>query len=71
MPKIILLILTIIILSSACVVRRPLFSPHRPADQDHRQATTIAQCLACHKDNIPHDQGRGDCLKCHRILEGE
>lgn len=71
MVKIILLFLTLIILSTACAVRRPLFSPHRPNNQDHLKATTIVQCLECHKDNMPHEQGRGDCLKCHRILEGE
>jgi uncharacterized paraquat-inducible protein A len=71
MVKNILLLLMLVLLGTACAVRRPLFSPHRPNNQDHRQATTIAQCLECHTENIPHDKGRGDCLKCHRVLEGE
>jgi len=71
MQKNILLIATVLMLFSACAVRRPLFSPHRPADLDHRQARTVEQCLACHLGNMPHDPDRGNCLRCHRILEGE
>ena len=67
------LVVILAALSVACSVARPLFSPHRPADQDHREAKTIEQCLGCHRDNLPHDPniGSGDCLKCHRIFEGE
>lgn len=54
----------------ACAVKRPLFSPHRSNTPDHRKATTIAQCLACHADTMPHAKNLGDCLKCHRILLG-
>lgn len=71
MQKNIMLVMMLVILSAACAVRRPLFSPHRPPDRDHREAKTVEQCLVCHQDNIPHDPGRGDCLRCHRILEGE
>jgi uncharacterized paraquat-inducible protein A len=71
MVRNIFLLLLLLILSVACAVRRPLFSPHRPGDQVHRQAKTVEQCFECHEENVPHDVGRGNCLKCHRILEGE
>ncbi|MDF1578996.1 MAG: hypothetical protein RQ753_06380 [Desulfurivibrionaceae bacterium] len=71
MRKNILMVLLLVMMSAGCAVRRPLFSPHRPADSDHRRAETVEQCLACHRDDMPHAPGRGDCLRCHRILEGE
>lgn len=58
------------LLCVSCAVKRPLFAPHRSGTPDHRQAKTIAQCLGCHADNMPHAKDRGDCLKCHRILLG-
>ena len=67
----ILIILLAIVLLSACAVRRPLFSPHREATKDHIEAKTIQQCLACHRDDMPHEADRGDCLRCHRLLRGE
>jgi hypothetical protein len=79
MPKIILLVLTVIILSTACAVQRPINSPYRPDDKIHRQAKTIKQCLECHPCHPPDDGGRvcrtspnmGDCIKCHFILDEE
>ncbi len=67
----ILIFLLLLVLLSACAVRRPLFSPHREGSKDHVEAKTIEQCLACHRDNMPHDANRGDCLRCHRLLRGE
>lgn len=64
------LLAALVLLCAACAVRRPLFAPHRGDTPDHRQAKTIAQCLACHADTMPHAKDRGDCLKCHRILLG-
>lgn len=58
------------LLCVSCAVKRPLFSPHRSNTPEHLKATTIAQCLACHADKMPHAKDRGDCLKCHRILLG-
>lgn len=60
----------LVLLCAACAVKRPLFAPHRSDTPDHRQAKTIAQCLACHADNMPHAKDRGDCLKCHIISVG-
>lgn len=66
----ILFLAALAVLCTSCSVKRPLFSPHRSDTPDHRKATTIAQCLACHAENMPHAKDRGDCLKCHRILLG-
>lgn len=67
--KLLLLVATVL-LSASCSVTRPLMAPHRSNTPEHRQAKTVAQCLACHADDIPHSKDRGDCLKCHRILLG-
>lgn len=58
------------LLCVSCSVKRPPLAPHRSDTNEHRQAKTIAQCLACHADNMPHAKDRGDCLKCHRISQG-
>ncbi len=63
-------LLALVVLCGACAVKRPLFAPHRSDTAEHREAKNIAQCLACHADNMPHAKDRGDCLKCHRILLG-
>jgi hypothetical protein len=39
-------------LAAGCAVRRPLLSPHRPPDGDHRAAKTVEQWFACHQDDI-------------------
>ncbi len=71
MNKVILFTVITVLLLSSCAVHRPLFSPHRSSSKEHQQAEKSEQCLACHKDTMPHDPNRGDCLKCHRILRGE
>jgi len=54
----------------SCSVNRPLLAPHRSDTPAHRQANSIAQCLACHATDMPHSRDRGDCLHCHIISVG-
>lgn len=68
--KMLLGLAVLTLLSVSCAVKRPLFAPHRNDTPEHRQAKTVAECLACHADKMPHAKDRGDCLKCHRILMG-
>lgn len=57
----------------ACVQRIAPFSPHRPNTDFHRQAKTNHACIGCH---ALAEVGRGhqatdDCLRCHRIVQGD
>lgn len=70
MKSMLFLLAVLLLFSTSCAVKRPLFSPHRSDNPDHRQAKTIADCLSCHANKMPHAQDRGDCFKCHRILLG-
>ncbi len=65
-----LLLIGLVLLCVSCSATRPLVAPHRSDTPVHRQAASIAQCLACHAANLPHARDRGDCLKCHIISLG-
>ena len=75
MYRLLALTLVLVLLSAglACTRRMSPFSPHRPNTQEHRAAQTNQACLGCHELRaIPSDHhGTDDCLKCHRILQGE
>lgn len=49
------------------------FAPHRTNSDFHQSAQTNQACLGCHEIKTIRTEHRAsdDCLKCHRILQGE
>lgn len=73
-PLLILIVLAALLAVTACGARRMSpFSPHRPATDSHRGAVANQSCLDCHavKTLSNQHQASDNCLKCHRILQGE
>jgi hypothetical protein len=75
MKKLILLIslLSLMLVVTACVHRMAPFAPHRTNTEDHRAAVTNQDCIECHavaKLGNGH-QSSEDCLRCHRIVQGD
>ena len=66
-------LLTFIALSTACTRRMAPFSPHRPNTEAHIQVTTNQECLQCHalKDVGKGHQASDNCMRCHRIVQGD
>lgn len=58
---------------AACPARMAPFAPHRTNTDFHNAAHTNQACLECHatKTIRTAHQDSDDCLKCHRILQGE
>jgi uncharacterized paraquat-inducible protein A len=67
------LMLALVLAISACVNRMAPFSPHRTNTDAHRGAQSNQACIECHKTaEIGHDhQATDDCLRCHRIVQGD
>lgn len=67
-----IILLSLVLLMTACVHRMAPFSPHRPNTEEHRAALSNQQCIECHdiaalgKGHLASD----NCLRCHRILQG-
>lgn len=74
-PKLPLLVLLIAapLALTACPNRMAPFAPHRTNTDFHRAAHSNQTCLGCHelKTIRTAHQASDDCLKCHRILQGE
>jgi hypothetical protein len=75
MKKVLILssLLCLILAVSACVHRIAPLSPHRTNTDSHREAQSNKACIECH---APSDLGHGhqasdDCLRCHRIVQGD
>lgn len=69
-----LLLITVLVVTAACGARRMApFAPHRPNTDFHRAAHTNQACVGCHAiATLGHGhQVDDDCLKCHRIVQGE
>jgi hypothetical protein len=72
MLKNILLLMLLVPLAAGCAVRRAaIISASAPGwgsscGEDRRTEV----CLPSGR-YLPHDQARGNCLRCHLILEGE
>jgi len=66
-----LLICTITL--AACVTRMAPFAPHRPNIPEHRATQTNADCRDCHAVATigKGHQESDDCLRCHRIVQGD
>lgn len=75
MHRLLFLVLVLIMLAilTACARRMAPFAPHRPNTEAHRGAQTNQVCLECHQlANLSGDHRQGDdCLRCHRILQGD
>lgn len=70
----ILLVLAALLTATACGARRMApFAPHRTNTDFHRDAVTNQSCLNCHEGKTLSNehQASDNCLKCHRILQGE
>lgn len=69
------LTLTLIVAVSlgACVTRIAPLSPHRPNSPEHRAAQNNAACIDCHAVATlgKRHQASDDCLRCHRIVQGD
>ncbi|NJC89059.1 MAG: hypothetical protein FIB02_11115 [Desulfuromonas sp.] len=75
MNRLLPIVLTLVMLPAiaACPARMAPFAPHRTNTDFHRTAQNNQACLGCHEVKtirIAH-QPSDDCLKCHRILQGE
>lgn len=75
MHKLLLLIVVVVtlVILTACARRMAPFAPHRTNTEPHRTAVTNQACLGCHEIKTIR-QGHSaadDCLRCHRILQGE
>ena len=69
-----LLLIAAVTMIAACGPKRMApFAPHRPDSDFHRAAQAYQACLGCHevKSIRTEHQASDDCLKCHRILQGE
>ncbi|MDT8442145.1 MAG: hypothetical protein RQ723_10835 [Desulfuromonadales bacterium] len=68
-----LVVALVIVLVSACTRRMAPFAPHRTQSEAHRTATTNQTCTDCHAiDQIGQRHRAGDdCLRCHRIVQGD
>lgn len=67
------LLLSLVLVVTACVNRIAPFSPHRTNTEDHRAVSSNQDCIECH---AVADLGKGhrsseDCLRCHRIVQGD
>ncbi|TLM67653.1 MAG: hypothetical protein FDZ69_03930 [Deltaproteobacteria bacterium] len=75
MPRLLYLLVLIALLTllAACTRRMAPFAPHRTNSDFHRTAQTNQACLGCHEiKKISRGHGASDdCLRCHRILQGE
>jgi hypothetical protein len=75
MKRLLPIILTLAMLPAivACPARMAPFAPHRTNTDFHRTAQNNQACLGCHevKTIRTAHQASDDCLKCHRILQGE
>jgi len=70
----IVLVIAVLLAGAACGPKRLApFAPHRPNTDFHRAAQTNQACLGCHETKTirTEHQASDDCLKCHRILQGE
>lgn len=75
MHRLLLLVIVIITLAvlTACTRRMAPFAPHRTNTEAHRGALANQACLDCHKlgtISTTHQQS-DNCVRCHRILQGE
>ena len=70
-----ILVLAIAVLPAlvACPARMAPFAPHRTNTDFHHEARDNQACLGCHEVKTIRTvhQASDDCLKCHRILQGE
>ncbi len=67
--KFILLIL-LLILSTACTVRMGAFAPRLLDIAEHRGVTNT-ECLDCHDLSQWQDhRAEDDCLHCHHLIKG-
>lgn len=75
MKKLVLLLLLVVLLTglASCARRMAPFSPHRSTTDAHLAAVTNQACLECHPhaELGPSHQTGDDCLRCHRILQGD
>jgi hypothetical protein len=62
----------VLVFSSACAKRVPIFSPRLGDTDDHRAAQKPSDCLACHpaSDLSPSHSAQDPCLKCHKLAHG-
>jgi cytochrome c2 len=63
----------LILAVAACVNRMAPFSPHRTNTEAHRGAKTNQACIECHSlaDIGQGHQATDNCLRCHRIVQGD
>jgi uncharacterized paraquat-inducible protein A len=75
MKKLILLtlLLSLMLVVTACVNRMAPFAPHRSNTEDHRAVSNNQDCIGCHEvaDLGKGHQASEDCLRCHRIVQGD
>ena len=68
------IVMTTLAVAAACGPQRMApFAPHRTNTDFHHTAQANQACLGCHEIN---QLGKGhqptdDCLRCHRIVQGE
>ena len=67
------LILVLLLAMNACVRRMAPFSPHRSNSDAHQKVHANEACFSCHDlaDLGQSHQAGDDCLRCHRILQGD
>jgi hypothetical protein len=73
-PLLTLLLITALLgVAVGCARRMAPFAPHRTNTDFHRAVLNSRNCIECHALNtLSSDHGAADdCLKCHRILQGE
>jgi len=75
MPRLLPIVFALAVLPAivACPARMAPFAPHRTNTDFHHAAQNNQTCLNCHevKTIRTEHQASDDCLKCHRILQGE
>ena len=74
MKKLVLLLLLVLLIGlTSCARRMAPFSPHRSMTDAHLAAVNNQACLECHPyaELGPSHQAGDDCLRCHRILQGD
>jgi uncharacterized paraquat-inducible protein A len=75
MHRLLFMILVLVSLAAlaACSRRMAPFAPHRTNTDFHREAHANQACLGCHQPGTLSGthQAADDCLRCHRILQGE
>ncbi len=65
--------LCLVLAVSACVHRIAPLSPHRTNTVFHQQAQSNQACIECHQISELGNghQAADDCLRCHRIVQGD